>query len=290
MIKQKQKISILAYTFLLPALAMILIFKLYPIILVIKESLFKVSYLSGTKVFVGINNYMDLFCDSSFWNSVWVTLKLNLLINPVQLVIAIIMGMLININHKGKMIYRFLFFIPLGVSLAVTTIYWSIIFRPGNGVMNYLLNGLGFPTQPFFNSASQAMWIIIGIASWKGCSFWMLFVLAGLKNIPKEIYEAAEVEGVGSISSFLFITLPMLSKTLLFILVSDICSNFMLFIPIFMITHGGPDSSTNVLMYQAYRTSMINGDMGHGMAMIVSLMILLSIVIAAQFKLFKDNE
>ncbi len=287
---QKQKMSLIAYTFLLPAVGMILIFKLYPIIIVIKESLFKVSYLSGTKVFVGINNYMDLFCDSSFWNSVWVTLKLNLLINPVQLVIALAMGMLINANHKGKMIYRFLFFIPLGVSLAVTTIYWSIIFRPGNGIMNYILNGIGLPTQPFFNSPKQAMWIIIGIASWKGCSFWMLFVLAGLKNIPKEIYEAAEVEGVGSISSFLFITLPMLSKTILFILVSDISANFMLFIPIFMITHGGPDSSTNVLMYQAYRTSMINGDMGHGMAMIVFLMILLSIVISSQFKLFKGNE
>jgi ABC-type sugar transport system permease subunit len=290
MLNQKRKISFIAYSFLLPAVGLIILFKLYPIIIVIRESLFKVSYLSGNKVFVGISNYMDLFCDGSFWNSVWVTLKLNLLINPVQLVIALMMGMLLNMNHRGKMVYRFLFFIPLGVSLAVTTIYWSIIFRPGNGIMNYLLNGFGFSTQPFFNSPNQAMWIIIGIASWKGCSFWMLFILAGLKNIPKEIYEAAEVEGAGNVASFLFITLPMLSKTILFVLVSDICANFMLFIPIFMITHGGPDSTTNVLMYQAYRTSMLNGDMGHGMAMIVFLMVLLSIVIAFQFKMFKERD
>jgi multiple sugar transport system permease protein len=290
MVDRHKKETIKAYTFLLPAVGLILIFKLYPIIIVIGESFFKVSYLSGTKVFVGINNYIDLFLDRSFWNSVWVTTKLNLLINPIQVAIAVVMALLINLDFKGKMFYRFLFFIPLGVSLAVTTIYWSIIFRPGNGIMNYILNALGLPMQPFFNSPTQALWIIIIIASWKGCSFWMLFVLAGLKNIPKEIYEACQVEGVGTIPAFFHITLPLLSRTLLFIFVTDTAANFMLFIPVFMITKGGPDSSTNVLMHEAYKTAMLQGDVGHGMAMIAFLMFMLIGIIAIQFKTFGERE
>lgn len=282
--------SLKAYMFLFPAVGLIILFKIYPIIIVFGESFYKVSYLSGSKVFVGINNYLDLFSDRSFWNSVWVTTKLNILINPIQVAIAVVMALLINMDFRGRLFYRLLFFIPLGVSLAVTTIYWSIFFRPGNGVMNYLLNSVGIPMQPFFNSPTQALWIIIGIASWKGCSFWMLFILAGLKNIPREIYEACDVEGIGPVASFFHITLPLLAKTILFVFVTDTAANFMLFIPIFMITKGGPDSSTNVLMHEAYRTAMLQGDMGHGMAMIVFLMLMLMVVVAIQFKVMGERE
>ena len=179
------KEDVRAYVLLFPALALIFVFKLYPIGILIGESFFQESYLSGSKVFVGIANYIDLFTDKSFWNSVVVTLKLNLIINPLQVVIAIIMALLINQEYRGRLLYRFLFFIPLGVSLAVATIYWSIMFRPGHGVINYILNALHLPVQPFFNSPKQALWVIIVIASWKGCSFWMLFILAGLKKYTK---------------------------------------------------------------------------------------------------------
>ena len=290
MLDRYKKETMKAYIFLLPAVGLILIFKLYPIVIVISESFFKISYLSSRKIFVGIDNYINLFLDRSFWNSVWVTAKLNILINPIQVAIAVVMALLINLDYKGKMMYRFLFFIPLGVSLAVTTIYWSIFFRPGNGVMNFILNAMGLPMQPFFNSPTQALWIIIGIASWKGCSFWMLFILAGLKNIPKEMYEACQVEGVGTIATFFYITLPLLFRTLLFVFVTDTAANFMLFIPVFMITKGGPGSSTNVLMHEAYRTAMLHGDMGHGMAMIVFLMVMLIGIIAVQFKTFGARD
>ena len=118
----------------------------------------------------------------------------------------------------------------------------------------------------------------------------MLFVLAGLQNVPGEIYEACEVDGIPKKDVFFHITIPILKKTLLFILVSDTAANFMLFIPIFMVTRGGPDSSTNVLMYQAYKTAMLNGDAGHGMAMIVFLMLILVGVIALQFKFMREDN
>ena len=290
MINNQWKADVRAYLLLFPAISLIFLFKLYPLIVVLGESFYKAGYLSGTKVFVGIGNYIDLFTDSSFWNSVWITTKLNLFINPIQVIIAVMMAMLINQNYRGRMVYRFLFFIPLGVSLAVTTTYFGIIFSPGNGIFNYLLHAVHLPMQPLLNSPNQALWIIILIASWKGCSFWMLFVLAGLKNISKEIYEACMVEGVGAIKTFIFITLPLLKKTLLFIFVTDTAANFMLFIPVFMLTHGGPDDSTNVLMYDAYQKAMLQGNKGHGMAVNVFLMLMLITVLAVQFKLSKEND
>jgi len=285
------KIDIRAYLFLLPALSLIIVFKLVPLFIVMGESLYKVSYLKGTKVFVGIGNYIDLFTDRSFWNSVWVTTKLNVFINPIQVVIALAMALLINNeNYRGRMVYRFLFFIPLGVSLAVTTTYFGIIFSPGSGLLNYLLNALGLPIQPFFNSEAQALWIVILVASWKGCSFWMIFILVGLKNISKEIYEACQMDGVGSVRTFVSITLPLLKKTLLFVFVADTAANFMLFIPIYMLTHGGPNNSTKVLMYDAYQKVMLQGNTGHGMAVNVILMFILVIVIALQFNFGREKE
>lgn len=278
-----------AYMFLFPALCLIFIFRLAPIVNVIGQSFFRSDYLTRSKIFVGIKNYIDLFTDHAFWNSVWITIKLNLLINPFQITVAVIMALLISQKYRGRIFYRALFFIPLGISLPVTTIYFSIIFRPG-GVMNFILNAMNISIQNFLNSPQWALWIVIIIASWKGCSFWMIFILAGIKNIPEDLYEACKVEGAGPITTFFRITLPLLAKTILFVLVTDTAANFMLFIPVFMLTRGGPDNSTNVLMYEAYKTTFVQGDMGHGMAMVVFLLAMLICVLLFQFSFLRDEE
>lgn len=288
-LKRSTTESILAYQFLVPALVLILLFKGIPIIDLVIRSFMRFNFRTRTSTFVGIANYMDLFADSSFWNSVWVTLRLNLIINPLQMIVSFTMALLINQKFFGSRMYKALFYIPLGVSLPVTTIYFSILFRPG-GVINFLLNSLGFPIQSFLTSPQWALWIVILIATWKGCSFWMIYLHAGLQNIPIEIYEASKIDGSGSIRTFFSITLPLSMKTLLFVLVTDTAINFMLFIPVFMITRGGPDSTTNVLMYEAYRTIFIHGNMGHGMAMIVFLLLMLIIVLLLQFQFANKKE
>ncbi len=283
------RVNIKAYSFLLPALCLIFIFRIAPIINVIGQSFMRSDYITRAKIFVGIKNYMDLFTDRSFWNSVWVTIKLNLIINPFQIAISVIMALLISQKFRGRLFYRALFFIPLGVSLPVTTIYFSIVFRPG-GVMNFILNALDIPIQNFLNSPQWALWIVIIIASWKGCSFWMIFIIAGLQNIPDDIYEASRLEGAGPFRTFFSLTLPLLSKTILFVLVTDTAANFMMFIPVFMLTRGGPDNSTNVLMYEAYKTTFMQGDMGHGMAMVAFLLAMLICVLIFQFIFLRDKD
>ena len=129
----------------------------------------------------------------------------------------------------------------------------------------------------------------IAIATWKGISYWMIFIIGGLQNISPEIYDAARIDGARSWQRLVYITVPLLRPTLLFVLVADVSINFLLFAPIFMLTQGGPADSTNVLMYEAYKSGFIFGDMGRAMAIVVVVVLLLLVVVGVQFRMLSTR-
>jgi multiple sugar transport system permease protein len=215
-----------------------------------------------------------------------VTIKLNLVINPLQVILATLLAVMANQRFHGISFYRLLFFIPLGVSLPIASILWRIMLDPNSGLINSLLNVLGIPSQPFLISENQALWSIVAVATWKGVSFWMIFIWAGLQNIPRELFEAATIDGADRFRRFLRITLPLLRRPLLFVLVTDTAVNFLLFVPMFLLTRGGPSYSTNVLMYEAYKSGFIYGDMGRALALVVILLLLVVATVMVQFRLF----
>jgi multiple sugar transport system permease protein len=130
----------------------------------------------------------------------------------------------------------------------------------------------------------------VAIATWKGASFWMIFLWAGLQDIPRQLYEAARIDGAGGISRFFRITFPLLRRPLLFVLITDTAVNFLLFVPMFLLTRGGPSYSTNVLMYEAYKSGFVYGDMGRALALVMVLLVLVITTVAAQFRLFSQEE
>jgi multiple sugar transport system permease protein len=277
----------IAYLLLLPALICLVVFRLYPIAAALLGSLVTDSLSQpGSQIFVGLQNYFQLFADPVFWQSLWVTIKLNLVINPLQVILATLLAVMANQRFRGISFYRLLFFIPLGVSLPIASILWRIMLDPNSGLLNSLLNLFGIPSQPFLINEGQALWSIVAIATWKGVSFWMIFLWAGLQNIPRELLEAATIDGADRFRRFLRITLPLLSRPLLFVLVTDTAVNFLLFVPMFLLTRGGPSYSTNVLMYEAYKSGFIYGDMGRSLALIVILLILVMATVMIQFRLF----
>lgn len=270
-----------------PALAGLVVFRLFPIGLAVSESFF--STFRGDTFFVGLDNYLSLAGDPIFWNSLRVTLWFNLIINPVQVALALGLAVLYVRKFPGVRFYRVLFLIPIGVSLPTAVIIWRIMLSP-DGLANGLLHFAGLPTQPWLTSQGLALYAIIAIATWKGISYWMVFIIGGLQNISSEIYEAARVDGVKPWQQFLFITLPLLKGTLLFVLVADISINFLLFAPIFMITKGGPADSTNVLMYEAYKSGFIFGDMGRSMAIVVVIVFIVLLIVGLQFKMLGNRK
>ncbi|MBN9303834.1 MAG: hypothetical protein BGO82_15780 [Devosia sp. 67-54] len=267
---------------LAPALLGLVVFRLYPIALAVSDSLFNV--VRGDTIFVGIGNYLALAADTTFWKSLQVTLWFNLLMNPIQIALALGLALLYVQKFRGITLYRVLFLIPIGVSLPTAVIIWRIMLTP-DGLVNGLLNVAGLPAQPWLTSEGLALYSIIAIATWKGISYWMIFIVGGLQNISPEIYDAARIDGARAWQRLVYITVPLLRPTLLFVLVADVSINFLLFAPIFMLTQGGPADSTNVLMYEAYKSGFIFGDMGRAMAIIVVLVLLLLLIVGLQFRL-----
>lgn len=268
------------------------LFRVYPILDALGGSLYRqvFSPAGPHTAFVGVGNFALLLGDPVFWHSLWVTIKLNVILNPMQVVLALLLAVMAKGRNRAMGAYRVLLLVPIGVSLPVATILWRLMLDPNSGFVNALLAFVGLPQQPFFTSAGQALWSIMVIANWKGVSYWMVFVLAGLQGIPGELLEAAAIDGASGLQRFLRVTLPLLRRPLTFVLVADTVINFVMFVPMYLLTRGGPSGSTNVLMYQAYKVGFAFGDMGGALAIVTVLLAVILVVVAFQFRLLEPGR
>lgn len=275
--------KILPYLMLAPALVFILIFKIYPMISVSVGSFFRDGSLS-------LRTYQILLKDKTFWNSLWVTLKMNIVIIPLQVLVSLFLALLVNNNVKGIGVFRSIYYLPVTMAISVASVTWSLMMNVNNGVFNSILSIFGIESQGFFTDPKQSLWCIILMASWKGCGMWMMYLLAGLKGVDAAIYESARLDGAGYFTTLVKITLPMISRTMLFVLVANTTSNMLLFAPSKLITEGGPQNSTNVLMYEVYKSAFRNGNMARAGAITTILLVIIMITVIGQFKMMNGNQ
>lgn len=275
--------KVLPYLMLAPALIFILIFKIYPMVSVSIGSFFR----EGEFTF---RTYEILFKDKTFWNSLWVTLKMNIVIIPLQVVISLFLALLVNNTVRGIGVFRSIYYLPVTMAISVASVTWSLMMNVNNGVFNSILNIFGIENQGFFTDPNQALWCIIIMASWKGCGMWMMYLLAGLKGVDTAIYESARLDGAGYFTTLAKITLPLISRTMLFVLVANTTSNMLLFAPSKLITEGGPQNSTNVLMYEVYKSAFRNGNMSRAGAITAILLVIIMITVIGQFKMMNSNQ
>ncbi|GGE27840.1 ABC transporter permease [Pullulanibacillus camelliae] len=278
------------YLFLLPAIVGLGIFSIYPAFQAFFSSLYSFSFVNQTNQFVGLQNYISEFTDPVFWNSVKVTLLFNVVINPLQIVLAFGLAILLNKRVKGIGFFRSIHFIPISVSLPIASVLFMIILNPDEGLVNSVLTSLGFHAQPFLHSSHQALWVIVGIATWKGVGYWAVFLLAGLQEVPSALYEAAALDGANKWTEFIKITFPLMKRSLTFVAVADTVANFLLFAPMYIMTDGGPNNSTDVLMYETIKNAYVNSNMGSADALIVMLIIIILIIIGVESKLLKPKH
>jgi multiple sugar transport system permease protein len=278
-----------ALAFLAPALIAILLLRLAPGVGAFMESLYQ-GFPGGIREaeFAGLANYELLFTTPAFVETLVRTIVFNLIINPVQVVLALAVAVVMTRTVPARGLWRTLVFIPATVPIVGSSIAWGVALRP-QGPVNALIEGLGGDAQPFFTSPDQALAAIILVASWIGIGYWMIFLIAGLEAIPHEYYEAARIDRAGPIRSFFSITLPLLKRPLLFVLVANTVSNFVLFVPIQLLTNGGPQSSTTVLMFDAYRQTYGYGRGNLGAAEVVILTLIMLFFVALQFRLLRED-
>ncbi|MEZ5783734.1 MAG: sugar ABC transporter permease [Rhizobiaceae bacterium] len=277
------------YLFLAPALAGLLIFRLIPIVVAAGGSLTGVS-LMGDMRFVGLENFEYLMTDPEFWSSLNITLLFNIIINPLQLAVAFGLALLVFRPLRGVWLYRTLLVLPMAVSTGISAVLFGLFLDGNLGPLNGFLEWIGIGAQPFHRSADQALYTLIGIATWKGAGYWMLFLLAGLYSIPSTVHEAAAIDGASAWQRFRHVTLPLMRKPMAFVLVADTAINFLFFAPVYILTSGGPSGSTSVLMFQAYRAAFTFSDIGRSLAISTILLAIILVIVVLEFRLLRSPE
>ena len=283
MLHLSKKMRFLPYLLILPAFLLICVFKLFPIITTLTESFIVDSKFT-------FNTYGSLFSDGSFWNSLWITIKANTVMIPLQVFLAFAVALLVNSSIRGVGAFRTIFYLPVTISITIACLVWNIMLNPDSGVVNSMFRFVGIPAQDFFISKSQALWCIILVATWKGVGYWMMFILAGLKNIDVSIYESAKIDGANWLTTILKITIPLIKKVLLFVFVANTTANILLFVPMQVITNGGPQDSTNVLMFEAYQSAFKYGDRARSSAIVMILLLLIICICIFQAALLNEKE
>jgi len=287
--RRRNKDAWWALVFLAPALLAIFVLRLWPTIGAFVSSLYK-GFPGGVlePVFSGFANYQDLFTNQAFIDTIVRTLVFNLIINPLQIVIALVVAVVMTRRVAFRGLWRTLVFIPATVPIVGASIAWGIALQP-KGPVNAIIQALGGNAQPFFTSPSQALASIILVASWIGIGYWMIFLISGLEAIPTEYYEAARIDRAGPIRTFFSITIPLLKRPLLFVLVANTVANFVLFVPVQLLTNGGPQNSTTLLMFDAYRTTYSYGSRNLGAAEVLILTLIMLFFVALQFRLLREE-
>ena len=277
------------YLFIIPAMVLLLMYKVYPILHTVVGSFFQ-SGAGGVTQFVAFENYKELFHDKVFYIALSNTLIFNLFTNPIQIVLAFISALVFNRNVKGLRFLRTAYYIPFCLSLVIATILWSVLLNPSQGLVNSILTALSLPPQPFLTSKSQAMTCIILIATWKGIAYWMMFFLAGLQSIPDNLYEACSIDGANYFVTLFKITIPLMKSVFSFVIISDLISNMLLFAPMYVQTKGGPQMSTTVLMYEAFKSAYSGLNHGRSYAIVTILLILIIFMVSCVKLVMRDAK
>lgn len=268
--KNMMKENIIGYAFLLPALIIIGLFMFLPSMMSLYYSLTDYYMLTPQLTeFIGLENFRRMFNDRLMRQSIMNIFQFVIFIMPIQVGTALGLALLVNRRSRSTLFYKVAFFSPVVMSLVVVSVLWLYLLNPSSGLINEILVRVGVSPQPFLSSPDQAMYAIIVVSAWQGAGYQMLIFLAGLQNIPNEIYEAARIDGASKWQQFLNVTLPMLKPTSLLILTTTLIDAFKLIIQPMVMTQGGPLNSTMTPVFYIYRTGFTDRQVGFASALTV---------------------
>ncbi|WP_210529687.1 carbohydrate ABC transporter permease [Rubellimicrobium arenae] len=260
-----------ALLFLAPFLAVYLVLLVYPLFLGIWISFRDWDLMAGDYGPVGLLNYQDLWTDPVFWRSTRNTLYFALLTVPSMTIIAMLLALAVQGPGRIRAICRSVFFLSSVFSVTVVTLVWQMVLAPDRGLIAPIVQFLGFTPVNYLGSTTWAMPAIVVTTLWWGVGLPMALFLAALGSIPKELYEAAELDHASRWSVFWRITLPSIRHTVILVIVLQIVAQFQIFGQPFLMTQGGPANSTRSLVQYIYETSFRDWLVGYGAAMAMVL-------------------
>lgn len=286
--RRELKKNLIAYSFIAPNFIGFAIFTLGPIVFAFILAFLEWNGSKAPMVFVGLKNITRLFIDSTFHTALWNTILYSLGTVPLTMIFALFLAIILNQKVYFRNFFRTVSFFPYVASLVAVAVVWNMIFNPAKGPVNLFLTWLlNLSEDKLPGWAADKHWAMITVimfSVWKNMGYYMVIYLAGLQGISPELYEASDLDGVTRLQKFRYITLPQLSATTFFVSVMLIIDCFKVYDQIYMITQGGPGTSTLVLVYHIYNTAFISWNLGYASSVAIVLFILVLTITLIQFQ------
>jgi multiple sugar transport system permease protein len=283
----KRKEIVAAFLFLLPNLLGFLILTAIPVVASFVLALFDWKLLTPPE-FIGVANFTELFTDSVFWKSTFNTAVFVFAKVPITMAIALFLAIILNRDIRGRNLFRTIVFIPVICSAVSVALIWQPLFEQSSGLLNTVVAAFGGKPVPWLSSTKYAMPSVIGVAVWKEIGYVMVIFLAGLQGISRTYYEAARVDGANVFQEFWHITVPLISPTTFFVLVTSVIGAFQVFDLTSVLTQGGPGNATNTLVMYIFQSAFRNFRMGYASAMALALFLIILAITLVQNRSSKN--
>jgi sn-glycerol 3-phosphate transport system permease protein len=272
-----------AYLLVLPAMVLLCAFTYYPTIATLVDSFFSTPKPNRPSVWVGLDNYRAMIDDPTFWqallNNVWFALATI----PLSIGLALAMAMWVNERIRGRSFLRMAYFTPTVLPMIAVANIWLFFYTPSYGLLEQITGLFGLPSHNWLGDKSTALACVTLVAVWKEAGFFMIFYLAALQGMNPSLREAADIDGAGRWFYFRRVLFPLLMPTTLFVLINAVINAFRMVDHIVVMTRGGPDNSTALLLYHLYEVGFRFWDTGYAAAITVVLLLVLATVALVQF-------
>ncbi|OCN02830.1 ABC transporter permease [Clostridium sp. W14A] len=268
---------------ILPSLLFLCVFTLYPILQTLFGSLFSENLSQVQAVFIGIQNYIDLFHDNVFRRSFWNNLIVAAVTIPADIIIALAMALFANTVRHARWLVRAAFFYPVILPMIACANIWLFIYTPQYGLI-----GLINSTCNLLGTPSTVLPALLIMLIWKQSGYFMIFYLSGLQNISSDVYEAAQIDGAGSFRIFRCVTWPLLKPITLFAGIIALTDSYKIVDYLYLMTDGGPNNSSNMLLYYVYQTGFNFWDIGKASA--ITSMLAIFLLLISAFSFFRQDK
>ena len=278
---KKQQVSnfLWGWVFILPTFLGIVVLNIYPLIRTIWQSFHRVGHFGRGNEFVGLENWQTMINDPAVLQSLWNTLLYTVIEVPFSIAIGFIFAVILNQKIRGRSFFRTVFFLPMIVAPAAVAMVWNFLLNTTFGLVNIILTSIGLNAIPFLTDMNLAIYSLAMVGVWSGFGYVVILFLAGLQNIPQEMYESAEIDGASFIRKQLSITIPLISPTTFFILILRVIWAMQVFDLIFLMIgrHGLTLPRTQSLVFLFYRYSFMELNRGLGAAIVLFLLAVIMI-------------
>jgi ABC-type sugar transport system permease subunit len=290
MINRRLRENLIGYGFLAPFAIPFLLFFVIPIFHGLYLSFTNLNLITGSDSFIGLDNYRKLAADQVYRTSLVNTFIFVVENVPVLIICALVLALMLNQRFPGRTFARASFVAPYLITGSAIAIIWQFVLRSQGGLLNHYLKFLGLPTQTWLSTPGEAMWAVVLITLWWRVGFPLLVLLAGLQDVPEELYDAGMIDGADGWQSFRFITLPLLMPVLAFVTIIRFIDSFKVFAQVFLVTEGGPYGTTRVLIQYLYEHGFQYYSPGYAAAIGWSLFVIILLVTLVQLRYFRKYE